>query len=151
MKISSAFVLLASVTTTAWAAVNGPCTSGPGVCISTSSCHAGGGVSTTGLCPHDPDDIKCCTKAPCSPYAGEGGAGGQCQFTSTCTGNHYTLTGRFLPGSVEFQVLSALCSGKTRRRGFKYAPGFLRPSNDPNKPKDWRFNVETRRHLTVVI
>ncbi|KAJ6464553.1 hypothetical protein C8R45DRAFT_1219987, partial [Mycena sanguinolenta] len=90
MKFWSALVLLASVTTTTWAAVNGPCTSGPGVCISTSSCHAGGGVSTTGLCPHDPDDIKCCTKAPCSPSVFLGG--GQCQFTNTCTGNHYYIS-----------------------------------------------------------
>ncbi|KAJ6464555.1 hypothetical protein C8R45DRAFT_804608, partial [Mycena sanguinolenta] len=54
MKFSFALVLLATIT---WAAVNGPCSSGPGVCISTSSCHAGGGTSTRKLCPNDPDDI----------------------------------------------------------------------------------------------
>ncbi|KAF7337188.1 Lysozyme [Mycena sanguinolenta] len=94
---SSIIVLLASFTTATWAAVNGPCSSGPGICISTSSCSAGGGVSTSGLCPSDPEDIKCCTKAPCASVSL---GGGRCQFTSTCTGNHYTLPG-LCPGAME--------------------------------------------------
>ncbi|KAF7335232.1 Glycoside hydrolase family 24 protein [Mycena sanguinolenta] len=86
MRFSPIIVLLASVTTT-WATVNGSCISSPGICISTSSCSAGGGVSAIGLCPDDPENIRCCTKKPCAP-----GGGGQCQFTSTCTGT--ILTGR---------------------------------------------------------
>ncbi|KAJ6464552.1 hypothetical protein C8R45DRAFT_840404 [Mycena sanguinolenta] len=109
MKYLSVFVFLASVTTTAWAAVNGPCSSGPGVCISTSSCSAGGGVSATGLCPSDPSDIKCCTKTPCSSTAGLGG--GQCQFTSTCTGNHYTLSG-LCPGPSNFKCCLPCVPGR---------------------------------------
>ncbi|KAJ6451917.1 hypothetical protein C8R45DRAFT_1113262 [Mycena sanguinolenta] len=85
MKFSSALILLTSVATTL-AAVNGPCSSGSGVCISTSSCHAGGGVSATGLCPHTADDIKCCTKEPC------GSTGGSCLFTSMCTGSRYYVS-----------------------------------------------------------
>ncbi|KAF7335228.1 D-alanyl-d-alanine carboxypeptidase [Mycena sanguinolenta] len=89
MKFLCAFVLLASVASTTWAAVNGPCSSGPGVCISTTSCNAGGGSYTSGLCPKDPEEIKCCTKAPCTTsHLG----GGQCEFTSKCTGSQYTIS-----------------------------------------------------------
>ncbi|KAJ6464542.1 hypothetical protein C8R45DRAFT_877804 [Mycena sanguinolenta] len=104
----SVFVLFATVATTL-AALDGPCTSGPGVCISTSSCSAGGGVSTSGLCPNDPNDIKCCTKTPCSPAAALGS--GQCQFTNTCTGNHYILTG-LCPGPSNFKCCLLCVPGR---------------------------------------
>ncbi|KAF7337211.1 hypothetical protein MSAN_02273500 [Mycena sanguinolenta] len=100
MKFSPALILFASVTSTL-AAVNGPCSSGPGVCISTSSCTAGGGSYTSGLCPWDPNDIKCCTKAPC------GSTGGLCEFTSKCTGNHYYVSGSI----VDEAYNSGLCPG----------------------------------------
>ncbi|KAF7337216.1 hypothetical protein MSAN_02274000 [Mycena sanguinolenta] len=77
MKFSTLLVLVASIASTQ-AAVNGPCTggglaSGVGVCISTSSCSAGGGTIHSGLCPDDPEDIKCCTKSPCTSSSLGGG------------------------------------------------------------------------------
>ncbi|KAF7335233.1 hypothetical protein MSAN_02333700 [Mycena sanguinolenta] len=104
----SVFVFFALVATTL-AAENGPCSSGPGVCISTSSCTAGGGSYTSGLCPNDPDDIKCCTKAPC---ASASLGGGQCLFTSNCTGgNHYVLTG-LCPGPSNFKCCLLCIPGR---------------------------------------
>ncbi|KAJ6451905.1 hypothetical protein C8R45DRAFT_916396 [Mycena sanguinolenta] len=109
MKLSSAFILLASVATALAAMVDGPCASGPGVCISTSSCQAGGGVSTTGLCPNTPDDIKCCTKAPCGDH-------GECQFTSTCTGDLFYATG-LCPGPSNFKCCMPCVRVPETRRG----------------------------------
>ena len=44
------------------ATANGPCTganAAPGVCISTSSCSAGGGSYISNACPSTPANIKC--------------------------------------------------------------------------------------------
>ncbi|KAJ7818967.1 hypothetical protein B0H14DRAFT_1361012 [Mycena olivaceomarginata] len=103
MKFTSVFVLLVSVASTR-AAVNGACSgggldTGVGVCISTSKCKAAGGVINNGLCPNDPNDIKCCTKAPCAPATSGGGI---CRFTNTCTGNHFSIPGQ-CPGGNNFK------------------------------------------------
>ncbi|KAJ7913046.1 hypothetical protein B0H13DRAFT_2005831 [Mycena leptocephala] len=93
MKFLSLSVLLVSIASTHASVVNGPCSggglaSGVGVCISTSSCSAKGGTSTKGLCPGTANNIQCCTKSLCaSAFLG----GGVCRFTSSCTGNHYTI------------------------------------------------------------
>ncbi|KAF7352194.1 putative d-alanyl-d-alanine carboxypeptidase protein [Mycena venus] len=107
MKALSFLVFLFSIASTQ-AAVNGPCTgsgltTGTGVCISTSKCTAKGGTVNNGLCPDNPDDIKCCTKAPCT-NASLGGC--VFRFTSSCTGNNRTLDSGF-PSS------SDLCPGPT--------------------------------------
>ncbi|KAI9841233.1 MAG: hypothetical protein M1837_000898 [Sclerophora amabilis] len=88
----SSFLLAAS---TAYAAVNGGCSvSGtPGTCISTANCASGGGKSTAGFCPNDPDNIRCCTKTSC-------GSGGNCRFTSTCNGKPRA---GLCPGPASFQ------------------------------------------------
>ncbi|KAF8148772.1 hypothetical protein K438DRAFT_2087080 [Mycena galopus ATCC 62051] len=102
MKFSPLGVLLVSIASTQ-AAVNGRCTggglaAGVGVCISTSSCSEGGGTSLTGLCPDDPENIKCCVKSPCTSSAL---GGGECRFTNTCTGSQYYVTGR-CPGPTDY-------------------------------------------------
>ncbi|KAF8207760.1 hypothetical protein K438DRAFT_1575129 [Mycena galopus ATCC 62051] len=111
MKLLSLFVLLFYISSTE-AAVNGPCsgTGGVGVCISTSSCSASGGTSTSGLCPDDPTNIKCCTKSPCTSAVLGGGV---CRFTNTCTGNHYSISG-LCPGPSDFKCC-APCVGVGRR------------------------------------
>lgn len=78
------------------AVLNGPCSgagSAPGVCISTSSCEAGGGQHILNACPGTPDNIRCCTKASC-------GTGGSCGPTSSCAG---TAVAGFCPGPTSFQ------------------------------------------------
>ncbi|KAF7352191.1 Glycoside hydrolase family 24 protein [Mycena venus] len=112
MKILSLVVLLFSMASTQ-AAVNGPCTggglaSGTGVCISTSKCTASGGTVHNGLCPDDPNDIKCCTKAPCTSASLGGGV---CRFTSSCTGNHYTIS-NLCPGPTDFKCCAPCAAGK---------------------------------------
>ncbi|KAJ7256061.1 hypothetical protein C8J57DRAFT_1651496 [Mycena rebaudengoi] len=96
-KLVSFLGVLAFIATT-HAAVNGPCTGGGlatgiGVCIPTSKCTASGGTVHNNLCPFDPIDIKCCTKAPCTSAALGGGV---CRFTNNCTGNHYTISSKIL-------------------------------------------------------
>ncbi|KAF7360960.1 putative d-alanyl-d-alanine carboxypeptidase protein [Mycena sanguinolenta] len=104
MSFSSLFVLFASIASTQ-AALNGPCTggglaSGVGICISTSSCQASGGTIYNNLCPDDPEDIKCCTKAPCTSAIG-----GVCRFTSTCSiNNHYMISGRLIPPPKSLRI-----------------------------------------------
>lgn len=87
--------LLALTATTAFAALNGQCSVNgtPGVCLHTADCGNGGGTSTSGFCPNDPADVKCCTKASC-------GSGGNCRWTSSCTGT--TLSGQ-CPGPTDFK------------------------------------------------
>lgn len=78
------------------AALNGPCTgknNAPGVCIPTAKCSSGGGEFISNRCPGTPNNVKCCTKASC-------GGGGNCRFTSDCTGN--TLANQ-CPGPANFK------------------------------------------------
>ncbi|KAK7062368.1 glycoside hydrolase family 24 protein [Favolaschia claudopus] len=117
MKLFAYTVLLASLALTR-AAVNGPCTggglaAGTGVCISTSSCTAKGGTVHNNLCPNDPDNIKCCTKAPCTSASLGGGI---CRTTSTCTGNHYTISD-LCPGPNNFKCCAPCAPGRKRGAG----------------------------------
>ncbi|OUM60683.1 hypothetical protein PIROE2DRAFT_32846, partial [Piromyces sp. E2] len=77
-------------------AVNDRCSSGNGVCIRTSNCEKMGGTYESGLCPNDPDDVKCCTKPSCTVD----GKTGECKFTSDCNGT--SLPGA-CPGPSNFQ------------------------------------------------
>jgi len=79
----------------AFAAINGRCSSGNGVCVSTSSCTKAGGTYKSGLCPNDPNDVKCCNKS-CKVN----GASGTCKFTGDCKGKHYS---GYCPGGTNFQ------------------------------------------------
>ena|ERR1700722_5871360 len=78
-----------------YASLNGPCDvyGVPGVCVLTASCADSGGHSTTGFCPQDPEDIRCCTKTAC-------GDGGSCKWVSECSGT--TVTG-LCPGPDDFK------------------------------------------------
>ncbi|RPB07105.1 hypothetical protein P167DRAFT_513886 [Morchella conica CCBAS932] len=70
--------------TLAYAAINDPCHvpgRGSGVCVTTQNCARDGGTSTRNYCPNDPDNVRCCTKAPCGPS----GQCGSCMWTSDCT------------------------------------------------------------------
>ncbi|KAL1641280.1 hypothetical protein SLS58_006182 [Diplodia intermedia] len=95
--IVSSLLFLLLLSPTALAEVNGPCTGAahkPGVCIETSSCTKAGGTHIDGACPHDANDIKCCTKPSC-------GSGGTCKFVRDCeTGS--TKAG-LCPGPSDFK------------------------------------------------
>jgi len=78
----------------ALAAINGKCSSGNGVCVSTTSCSNSGGTYVSGKCPNDPANIKCCNKN-CS-YNGKSG---QCKFKSQCKGTTYS---GLCPGGNDF-------------------------------------------------
>jgi hypothetical protein len=78
------FLPLLALLPTIHAALNGHCTDnsnpplGPGswpadgICIHTSTCKSAGGVSASGWCPDDPEDIKCCYVNTCDKSHGEG-------------------------------------------------------------------------------
>lgn len=82
LPFPSLSLLLLAAAGAAQAALNGPCTAGstPGVCVTTATCSGGGGTSHSGYCPNDPADVRCCTKTSC------GSAGGNCRWTSQCSG-----------------------------------------------------------------
>ncbi|KAF2679828.1 hypothetical protein K458DRAFT_313317 [Lentithecium fluviatile CBS 122367] len=82
-------------------AVNGRCIGSgnlDGVCISTSSCTAGGGRYVSGKCPNDPANIKCCTKTPCDGF-GEGA----CTWTDICRASGASPIPGKCPGPTNFQ------------------------------------------------
>ncbi len=90
---------------------NGPCTDAsgtPGVCIPTAKCSAGGGSFTSNRCPGTPNDIKCCTKTAC-------GSGGNCRWTSQCSG---TTVANQCPGPAGFKC----CQPGSPPSGGPYPP-----------------------------
>lgn len=90
-------ILLPVFLTLTAAQVNSRCSGSggaTGVCISTSTCSSGGGVSISGACPGTPADVRCCTKSSC-------GSGGSCQWTSSCASGN-TLGG-LCPGPSDFK------------------------------------------------
>ncbi|ORX41696.1 hypothetical protein BCR36DRAFT_416591 [Piromyces finnis] len=78
-------------------AVNGRCSSGNGVCVSTTNCINAGGSYVNGKCPNDPNNIKCCNKKKCVT---SGGLVGTCKFISDCEGT--TVKG-YCPGGSDFR------------------------------------------------
>ncbi|KKY21834.1 hypothetical protein UCDDS831_g04089 [Diplodia seriata] len=110
--IVSSLLLLLLLSLTALAEVNGPCTGAahkPGVCIETSSCTKAGGTHIDGACPHDANDIKCCTKPSC-------GSGGTCKFVRDCeTGS--TKAG-LCPGPSDFKCCLPTSGGGGGSGGF---------------------------------
>jgi len=92
------FVLLAfAALPSVFGAVNGRCSSGNGVCVSTQSCSKAGGSYVSGLCPNDPNNIKCCNKTRCVTSEGKVGS---CKFTSNCSGTSYS---GLCPGGTNFK------------------------------------------------
>ncbi|MCF0160125.1 MAG: hypothetical protein HUJ99_04995, partial [Bacteroidaceae bacterium] len=95
-------LLLISISATL-AAINGRCSSGNGVCVSTSSCLNSGGSYVSGKCPNDSSDIKCCNK-----NCNVNGKSGQCMFKSSCSGTTYS---GYCPGGSDF--VCCISSGGT--------------------------------------
>jgi len=92
------FVLLAlAALPSVFGAVNGRCSSGNGVCVTTQSCTNAGGTYKSGLCPNDPNNVKCCNKPKCVTSDGQVGS---CMFTSSCTGKTYS---GLCPGGSNFK------------------------------------------------
>jgi len=92
------FVLLAfAALPSVFGAVNGRCSSGNGVCVSTQSCSKAGGSYVSGLCPNDPNNVKCCNKTRCVTNDGQVGS---CKFTSDCNGKIFS---GLCPGGTNFK------------------------------------------------
>ncbi|EAU80703.1 hypothetical protein CC1G_08310 [Coprinopsis cinerea okayama7 len=94
MKLLTSVLAFSLSLGVAQAALNGPCTIpgvGPGTCLRTADCAAGGGGSFTGYCPRDPADVKCCFKR----CPGANGTG-RCRPIIDCVSGR-TLTG-YCPG-----------------------------------------------------
>ena len=87
---------------TTFADVNGKCTGRNGICITISNCRNFGGISYSGKCPNDPNDVKCCDDIPC---ATDDGRKGSCVFSEQCNGEK--ITGK-CPGGNNF----ICCIGK---------------------------------------
>ncbi|KAI5843298.1 hypothetical protein DFP73DRAFT_514075 [Morchella snyderi] len=81
------------------AAVNGPCTGSPGVCVTTANCARDGGTSVPGYCPNDPDNVRCCTKYNC----GASRDCGYCEWTNACTGGGWQVGPGECPGPAGFR------------------------------------------------
>ncbi|KAK4150199.1 peptidase M24, structural domain-containing protein [Chaetomidium leptoderma] len=74
-----------------------------GVCLSSSACTAGGGVTVTGRCPADPAGIKCCTKASCANTSA-----GNCRWKSDCAGSSVSNK---CPGPSQMMCCSSSATG----------------------------------------
>jgi len=98
MRFNSRLVLsLLAVVPSALAAVNGACSNNvKGICISTGTCGNYHGTTSTGNCPSDPNDVKCCSNIPCSAD----GMTGSCMFTNECDGTTYS---GLCPGGSNFK------------------------------------------------
>jgi len=107
MHFNIKLLLLTLITTPAvLGKVNGKCSSGNGVCVSTASCTKAGGTYKNGLCPNDPADIKCCNKSKC---VAPNGKVGSCMFTSACKGTTYS---NLCPGGSDFKCCVTSTSTK---------------------------------------
>ncbi|KAF8251456.1 hypothetical protein K440DRAFT_595590 [Wilcoxina mikolae CBS 423.85] len=99
MKLTCIGTLLALLSSACYAELNGRCNPGGlgdafGVCVHTAACTNSGGRYTTGDCPNDPTDIKCCFEAQCQ------GQGSICAWTDQCGG---TSSPGFCAGPSNFQ------------------------------------------------
>ena len=73
--------------------LDGQCNGKNGICIHTSTCSNYGGQTSSGNCPTDPSDVKCCDNIPCSAN----GKSGKCLFRSQCSGE---IADGLCPGGV---------------------------------------------------
>jgi len=97
MRFNSIALSLLAAVPSALAALNGACSYGvKGICVRTATCNNYGGSLSTGNCPNDPNDVKCCSNIPCT-YNGQRGS---CMFTSECSGQ--TVSG-LCPGGNNFK------------------------------------------------
>ncbi|KAF2836561.1 hypothetical protein M501DRAFT_939388 [Patellaria atrata CBS 101060] len=87
------------------AALNEPCYGSggrAGVCVTTTTCSSGGGVTINGGCPSDPANVKCCSKASC------GASPGNCRWTSDCGGSSVS---NLCPGPAGFKCCQSTATG----------------------------------------
>ncbi|KAK3368384.1 hypothetical protein B0H63DRAFT_565082 [Podospora didyma] len=106
MYIRSLGIFNILVATAVMGAVNEPCVGSggsAGVCVTTATCSASGGVTISGGCPSDASDVKCCSKASCS-----NGSAGNCRWTSDCAG---TVVSNQCPGPSAFKCCSSAATG----------------------------------------
>jgi len=97
MRFNSIVLSLLAAVPSALAALNGRCSYGvKGICINTTTCSNYSGSPSTGNCPSDPNNVKCCSNIPCK----YNGIVGSCMFTSDCTGQ--TVSG-LCPGGTNFK------------------------------------------------
>ena len=101
-------LVLLSVVSTALASMYGQCTGRSGICIDTGTCTSYGGTYSSGNCPGDPEDVKCCDNISCKSSDGRTGT---CSFT--CSGD--TVSGQ-CPGGSDFKC----CLGSSE--GDYYGP-----------------------------
>ena len=95
--ISKLILILLAVVSSTLAAVNGRCSGRNGICISTANCAKYNGVSFSGKCPSDANDINCCDNIPCRA---DDGRTGSCVFSNQCSGS--TVGGK-CPGGTDFK------------------------------------------------
>ena len=88
-------ILLATISTSL-ASLNGQCNGRNGICIHTGTCSNYGGQTSSGNCPTDPSDVKCCDDISCSAN----GKSGKCLFTSQCSGQ---IVDGQCPGGSDFK------------------------------------------------
>jgi len=74
-----------------------------GVCVTTADCSSAGGITISGACPSDPDNVKCCSKASCT-----NGSTGNCRWSSDCAG---TTAANQCPGPSGFKCCSSTATG----------------------------------------
>jgi hypothetical protein len=125
--------VLAAFPLAAVAVLNGRCSGSEasgywgshGICVTTSTCAAYGGVYKSGACPNDPTNVKCCVVGEYHPC----GIQSWCAWTSTSCGGTWHSVGlhdsfdpstyillkvwpfrtlRILPWRNQFQVLPAV-------------------------------------------
>ena len=88
-------ILLATISTVL-SSLDGQCSGRNGICIHTSTCTNYGGETSSGNCPTDPSDVKCCDDIPCSAN----GKSGKCLFRSQCSGE---IADGLCPGGSDFK------------------------------------------------
>lgn len=79
-----------------FSALNGKCTGRNGICVSTTTCTNYNGISYTGKCPNDANNIKCCDNISCRVN----GKTGSCKFSGLCSGTTYS---GLCPGGTDFK------------------------------------------------
>jgi len=102
--ITLAWLLSLLIASPSYAAYNGACIAAHGngyvgVCIHTKECTNAGGTYSTGDCPDDPPDVRCCTKPSC--YNNRG----YCDWTNECL--LQTISGKSF--TMNYAILIKAC------------------------------------------
>ena len=95
--MSKFILILLAVISKRFSPKDNPCSGRTGICINIVTCSNYEGMTFSGKCPSDPDNIKCCDNMPCTA---DDGRRGSCIFTDQCKGN--TVSGK-CPGGSNFK------------------------------------------------